>query len=206
MGEHRDGGWGGFVVGRSEVMMDLERTVDESVETVRGLKALAEPFERASKLLVGSLRGGGKVLICGNGGSAADAMHFATELVCRFEAERRHLPALCLNASGSDLTALANDFSSEAVFARQVEAFGKEGDMLVALTTSGNSANVAEALRASRKLGMVSIGLLGRDGGACRGLATAALLVRSDSTARIQEAHKVLIHALCREVDRAFAV
>lgn len=184
--------------------MKLDLIVQASLRVIDSLKELTDPFERASKSLIDSLESGGKVLICGNGGSAADAMHFATELVCRFVADRRHLPAICLNSSCSDLTAMANDFSYEEIFARQCAAFASPGDVLVVLSTSGNSRNVVRALEESRKNGMNSIALLGRDGGDCRGKATVELIVNSDSTARIQEAHKVLIHAFCEGVDEAF--
>ena len=184
--------------------MDFNAIVDESIETLSKLKDLGKEFEEAAKLLVGSLKSGGKALICGNGGSAADAMHLATELVGRFETERPHLPAICLNSSGPDLTALTNDFPYKEVFARQLRAFAKPGDLVIALSTSGRSENIEAALRESLELSVSSLALLGRDGGSCAGLASVEMIVASNSTARIQEAHQVIIHALCREVDMAF--
>lgn len=181
--------------------MNFQSLVDESIATLESLRNLSEPFERASQLLVNVLSSGGKVLTCGNGGSAADAMHLATELVCRFEKARRHLPAICLNASGPDLTAMANDFGYDGVFARQLEAFAEPRDLLIALSTSGKSPSIVEALKVAESRELNSIALLGKDGGECLGRATIELLVGSDSTARVQEAHQVLIHALCQSVD-----
>lgn len=184
--------------------MVLRGVVEESVQVMQALLFLEERFEKASSLLGKRLKEGGKVLLCGNGGSAADAMHMATELVCRFEKERRHLPAICLNSSASDLTALANDFSYEDVFARQLEAFAKRGDVLLAFSTSGKSANVLRALEKANDLGIESVAFLGNDGGDCLGLASYDLVVPSQSTARIQEAHKLLIHAFCLKIDSDF--
>ena len=117
----------------------LKGLVEESIMSMRSLLDLETEFERVSNALIRVLRNRGKVLLCGNGGSSADALHMATELVCRFEKERRHLPAICLNASSSDITAMANDFSYEEVFSRALEAYSSEGDLLVVFSTSGNS-------------------------------------------------------------------
>lgn len=185
--------------------MNLEEIIVESAETITSLRGLSEQFTAAGDLLVDCLKSGGKPLICGNGGSAADAMHFTTELVCRFEKERCHLPAICLNSSGPDITAMANDFAYEEIFARQLEAFATPCDLLIVISTSGLSSNVTRVLEAARSREIPSLALLGKNGGNCSGKATVELTVESESTARIQEAHAVLIHALCSVVDDAFA-
>jgi D-sedoheptulose 7-phosphate isomerase len=129
----------------------------------------------------------------------------STEFVCRFMTDRRPFPAICLNAHGGDLTAIGNDYAFTQVFQRQVYAFGKPGDVLLAITTTGNSENIRLAIAAANDIGMTSIALLGRDGGACRGLATVELLVPGDVTARIQEAQKLLIHTICESVEPRLA-
>jgi phosphoheptose isomerase len=154
-------------------------------------------------LLSGSFARHGKVLLCGNGGSAADAQHFATELVGRFKDDRRRaLPAIALNSDTTMLTAWSNDFTFEGVFARQVEALGSPGDVLIAISTSGESTNVLRALEEARSRGLRSIALLGRDGGAARRLADVSLVVPSRDTQHIQEVHIVLIHLICDLVER----
>ncbi len=156
----------------------------------------------AAELLVTSLRAGGKVLACGNGGSAADAQHFVAELVGRFVKERRAWPALALSTDTSVLTAVANDCGFDQVFARQVEAHGRAGDVLVAISTSGGSPNVLRAVDAARSRGLATIALTGRDGGALGRLAHLHLNVPSSSTARIQEVHATFLHVLCELVER----
>lgn len=153
------------------------------------------------------LRAGGKLLFCGNGGSAADAQHIATEFTVRFETTRQALPAIALSTDTSALTAASNDLGYEQVFARQVEALGRPGDMLVGITTSGKSPNVSAALVAARAAGLVTACLTGRDGGdiAARGLADHCLIVPSATTAHIQEVHIFLGHLLCAAADDAFS-
>jgi D-sedoheptulose 7-phosphate isomerase len=163
-------------------------------EALRILAGLVENLHR-------TLETGGKVLACGNGGSAADAQHFVGELVGRYCAERRALPALALNADGSVLTCLANDYEYARVFARQVEALGRPGDLLLALSTSGRSPNIVEALRTARVLKLTTVAFLGRDGGAARGLASHEIIVPSQETARIQECHGLMLHLLCEALD-----
>jgi len=179
----------------------LVDAVQESVTTLQGLVPLAEPFARAVVIMAVSLKAGGKVLACGNGGSAADAAHFTTELLCRYIGDRPALSAIALTNDGSFLTAAANDYGYDYVFARQVEGLGKEGDVLVGISTSGNSESVNAALRTARERGLKTVSLLGRDGGAARGLADVDLIVPGTATARIQEAHKVIIHAFCQAVE-----
>jgi D-sedoheptulose 7-phosphate isomerase len=149
-----------------------------------------------------ALRSGGKLMFCGNGGSAADSQHLAAELTGRFVNDRRPLAAIALSTDGSALTCIANDYAFEQVFERQVRGLGRAGDVLVAISTSGNSANVLRAAQAARELGLSVVGLLGRDGGQLKPLCDVAVVVPSDTTARIQEAHIFIGHALCALVEQ----
>ena len=166
-----------------------------------GLVELEPQVVLAADAIATALLGGHKLLACGNGGSAADASHLTTEFVCRYSRDRRPYPAISLATQGGDLTAIGNDYSFDELFARQVGAFGLPGDILVALTTSGQSENVRRALVAAKESGMITIGFLGRDGGSCAGLADIELMVRGEVTARIQEGHKLLIHTICEMVE-----
>jgi D-sedoheptulose 7-phosphate isomerase len=150
------------------------------------------------------LRRGCKVLVCGNGGSAADAQHFAAELTGRYLKERRALAAIALTTDTSALTAIGNDYSYDYIFARQVEALGRPGDVLVGISTSGNSANVIAAVESARALGVRTVGILGRDGGRLANLVDDALIVPSQVTARIQEIHEMVFHFWCEALDEAF--
>lgn len=162
----------------------------------------AADVERAARLIASAFAAGRKLLICGNGGSAADAQHVAGEFVNQFLAKgRRALPALALTTDGGVLTCVANDTGFERVFARQVEAFGGGGDVLLAITTSGNSPNVVAAAETARALGMKVVGLLGRDGGRVRPLCDLALVVAADDTQRVQETHNLIGHVLCHLVE-----
>ena len=183
------------------VMSPLSRALSESAEILKALPALEEPLTRAAGLVQRCLTSGHKVLVCGNGGSASDATHLATEFACRFVEDRRPYPALSLTADGELMTAVGNDYSFDELFARQVWAFGKPGDVLIALTTSGKSRNVLRALEEARRLGLESICFLGRDGGFTKGVATIDLPAPGPNTARIQEAHKLLYHVLCELVE-----
>jgi D-sedoheptulose 7-phosphate isomerase len=160
-----------------------------------------EALERLVLLVHRTLQKGGQVLVCGNGGSASDAQHFAAELIGRYREERRALAALALSADGSVLTCLANDYGYEQVFARQIEAHGRAGDLLLAISTSGRSPNVVRALERARALGLETAAFLGRDGGAAQALAGLAIVVPDAETARIQECHGLLIHLLCEGLD-----
>ena len=163
--------------------------------------ALCAATARAVALSVAALRGGRKLLLCGNGGSAADAQHWAGELVSRFHYDRPGLPALALTTDSSILTAIGNDYGYTRVFARQVEALGQAGDVLFALSTSGRSANVLAAMEAARARGMATVGFTGREGGAMAPLCDVLLLVPHESTPRIQEGHEVLGHAICAMIE-----
>ena len=155
----------------------------------------------AAELLIRAFGAGGKVLVFGNGGSASDAQHMAAELAGRFDRERPGLPGLALTANPSNLTAIGNDYGFDRVFARQVEAHGREGDVAVAISTSGNSPNVIAGVEAARQRGIHTVGLIGKGGGRLAGIVDVAVSVPSDSTARIQECHIAAIHVLCELVD-----
>ena len=185
----------------------IERHFAESIAVKQASVVLAPAIARAASQIVGTLRQGGKILSCGNGGSAADAQHFASELLGRFEVERAGLPAVALSTDTSTLTAIANDYSFEQVFARQVSALGNAGDLLLAISTSGNSGNVIAAVRAAHEKGMSVVALTGRKGGKIVAELAARdieLRVPSDRTARIQEVHLLMIHGLCDVVEEAF--
>ena len=181
--------------------MSIRASLNESIAAIRSIFDLEDTVAAAADLLRKTLLSGHKVLACGNGGSASDSAHFATELACRFVADRRPYPAISLTGDGGLLTAIGNDYSYAELFARQVRAFGTAGDLLVALTTSGKSENIKRALEQAKELGLRSIALLGRDGGSCLGLADVELLIPEQVTARIQEAHKVIVHLLCELVE-----
>ena len=179
----------------------LRNAIADATNCLQSLGGLKGEIAQAANLLVEALTGKKKVVACGNGGSAADAADFTTEFACRFVEDRRPYPALNLSQGGSLLTATANDYGFDEVFARQIRAFANAGDVLVAITTSGKSKNIRRALEEAKSSRLKSIALLGRDGGRCRGIADVDLIVTSNSTARIQEAHKFLLHVLCVIVE-----
>jgi phosphoheptose isomerase len=179
----------------------LNRTINDSVRTLKSLKDVEPQLSRAADLIDQCLRAGNKLLVCGNGGSAADASHFATELVVRFANDRTALPAICLASDSGILTAAANDYGFDEIFARQVAAFAQPGDVLICLTTSGKSKNLIRALEEAKARKLKTIAFLGRNGGSTIGIADLDLLVQSDSTARVQEAHQLLLHVLCEIID-----
>ena len=181
------------------------RQVNESAATVASLATQVARLAAAARLMVGILRRGGKVLTAGNGGSAAEAMHMAEELVGRFRADRRSLPGVALTSDGTALTCIGNDFGFDAVFSRQVEGLGRPGDLLVLFSTSGRAANLAQAVAAARRRRLRVLLLLGRDGGALAGQGDLEIIVPGTATERIQEAHQVVLHILLDAVERAFA-
>jgi D-sedoheptulose 7-phosphate isomerase len=183
----------------------LKSAVAAARETLQSIPDLAAQVESATDLIEQCLRAGNKLLVCGNGGSASDAAHFATELVVRFTKDRAAYPAIALAGDGGLLTAAGNDYGFDEIFARQVAAYGKENDLLICLTTSGKSKNVVRALEEAKTRKLKTVALLGRDGGSTIGLAEVDLLVRGDSTARIQEAHKLLLHVLCEALESRLA-
>ena len=178
----------------------------EHRELFATLDALAEPVAAAGEAVANALQGGGKVMFCGNGGSAADSQHLAAELTGRFINDRRPLAAMALSTDSSALTCIGNDYSFADVFDRQVRALGRPGDCLVGISTSGNSANVLKAMESARAMGMVTVGLLGRDGGKLKALCDFPVVVASASTARIQEAHILVGHTLCGLVEAHLGV
>jgi D-sedoheptulose 7-phosphate isomerase len=178
----------------------------ESAELkLAAVDTLAPLIARAASLMTECLLADGKLLACGNGGSAADAQHFAAELVVRFARDRIALPALALSTDPSIVTAIGNDLGFEAVFRRQVEAHGRPGDVAIGITTSGQSPNVVEALRVARERGLVTVGLTGRGGGKVASLVDHLIDVPHHDTARIQEVHGMVVHVLCQFVEEAMA-
>ena len=191
-----------------EAVARIAAMFDDSVETKRRASSVLAPAVAGAAVLMSeALQSGHKILSCGNGGSAADSQHFAAELVNRFETDRRALAAVALTTDSSTLTSIANDSSYDRIFCRQIEALGAPGDVLFAITTSGASANVTEAIRAAHENGMRVVLMNGKDGGAAAAAIRPAdieLRVPSDSTARIQEVHLLIIHCLCDFIDKVF--
>lgn len=181
--------------------MSLDQSISASARTLESLREISAEIDRAGELILATLRSGGKLLIFGNGGSAAEAQHFATELVGRYAKNRRSLPALSLNADGTAMTCIVNDYGYEHAFSRQIEGLAQPGDLVIALSTSGNSANVLAALQAARARGLKSLSFLGRGGGKAKGLASVDLIVPGDSGRTAQEAHLFLIHHFCDLID-----
>jgi len=175
----------------------LKNAIAAASTTLQSISDLESQIAKAADLTVECLANGKKALACGNGGSAADAADFCTELACRFVEDRRPYPAMNLSQGGSLLTATGNDYGFEEIFARQIRAFGNSGDVLIAISTSGKSKNIRRAIDEARDRKLKTIALLGRDGGVAAGVADVDLIVKGDSTARIQEAHKFILHVLC---------
>jgi len=191
-------------------MTDTRRIVShfkESIEVKQNsMTTLANAIADAASVMIDTLKNGGKILSCGNGGSAGDAQHFSAELLNRFEMERPGLPAVALTTDSSTLTSIANDYAFVQIFSKQVHALGNPGDCLLAISTSGNSPNVLDAVHAAHDRGMGIVALTGRDGGpiaAAMKDGDVELRVPSDRTARIQEVHLVMIHCLCDAIDQA---
>lgn len=189
--------------------MDLsayfDAELDEHDEVVRATRALKAEFIRLAEICVAAMNAGNKLLFFGNGGSAGDSQHLATELMVRYRVNRRALPAIALTTDTSLLTAAANDFGYETVFARQIEALGRAGDVAIGITTSGQSPNVIAALETARDMGMTAASLSGKDGGRLVGLADPLLIVPSQTTARIQEMHITVGQMLCDVLEQQCA-
>lgn len=179
--------------------------IEASLATVSSLLGNVDRIAAAADLMIAALHGGGKVLTAGNGGSAAEAMHMAEELLGRFRTNRRSLPGIALCADGTALTCIGNDFGYDALFSRQVEGLGAAGDLLVVFSTSGRAPNLAAAIDMARRRGMSVLALLGRDGGGLAGKADCEIIVPGQATERIQEAHQVLLHVLLDRVEQAFS-
>ncbi|MFZ4538710.1 phosphoheptose isomerase [Propionivibrio sp.] len=188
-----------------DLISRISQHFQESAQTkLDAIEMLAAPIAEAAEAMVGCLLGNGKILACGNGGSAADAQHFAAELVGRFEMERQGLAAIALTTDSSIMTAIANDYSYKAIFDKQVRALGQAGDVLLAISTSGNSANIIEAIHAAHDNDLRVVALTGKGGGEIAELlrdTDVHISVPSDRTARIQEVHLLIIHCLCDGID-----
>ena len=186
-----------------EIFENLLKGHQRAFEKTFQVKEL-EMMDHIARLLLSALKAGKKIMLCGNGGSAADAQHIAAEFVGRFEKERRSLPALALTTDTSALTAIGNDYSYDVIFSRQVEGLGNEGDVLIGITTSGNSRNILEAVRAAKTKKMHTVALTGKDGGKVKDLADLTLIVKSDKTSHIQEMHIFILHAVAEAVEKVF--
>jgi phosphoheptose isomerase len=182
-------------------MSPYSQSLRDALETFESLRALEPKITGAAELVLACLKSGGKLLLCGNGGSAADASHIATEFTCRFKEDRRPYPAISLTSDGGLLTAIGNDYVFQDIFSRQVRAYGRAGDVLIGISTSGKSRNVLSAIEEGKRIGMKSIVLLGKGGGFTKGAADIEIQVQGAVTARIQEAHKFLLHAICELVE-----
>lgn len=181
---------------------DLEHYLDRAVLTISSIRSLQTELGAAVDAIVECFTNQGKLLCCGNGGSAAEAAHFATEFLCRFLHDRPSLAAINLSADGSFLSATGNDYQFQHIFARQVDGLGRKDDVLVVFSTSGKSPNIVEALRVAPTRGLKSIALLGKDGGECKDLADISIIVPSQITSHIQEAHQVILHLICSAVEQ----
>jgi D-sedoheptulose 7-phosphate isomerase len=179
----------------------MHNQLDDLIATLGRFRTFQPEVERGGQLLVAALRSGNKILTCGNGGSAADASHMSEELVGRYKGERASLASFCLAADGPLLTCIGNDYGFEALFSRQVDGLGKPGDVLVTFSTSGNSANILNAIHAAKRKQMVVISLLGKDGGKAKGLSDLDLVVPSSVTARIQEVHTFVMHCWLETIE-----
>jgi D-sedoheptulose 7-phosphate isomerase len=182
-------------------MTKWQRAIEAHRDAISAAAELEHPIQNALSILTRALDAGNKILIFGNGGSAADAQHWAAELVGRFRKERKALPAIALTTDSSILTAISNDYRYDIVFSRQIEALAVRGDVVIGISTSGNSQSVSHGLETARSKGCATIGLLGRDGGRCAGLCDVALVVPSQDTARIQEVHMLIYHFLCELIE-----
>lgn len=178
----------------------LNESLDQTAALLPRVREMGPLIDQLAAMLTTAWDAGGKVMFAGNGGSAADAMHFAEELVVRYRRDRRGLAALAF-LDPTTVTCAGNDMGYDHIFSRQIEALGRPGDVFVGLTTSGNSVNVANAFALARKNGLKTVGFLGKDGGQCRALCDLALVVPSPVTARVQEMHKLIFHSLCEYVD-----
>lgn len=185
------------------ILESIKEGISLRTELLNNNQMISE-IETIGNLVSETLKKGNKVLLCGNGGSAADAQHIAAELVGRFVTERRGLPAIALTTDTSILTAVSNDYGFEQIYERQVEALGQKGDLLIGISTSGNSANILKALQKAQSIGITTIGLLGGKGGLCKPFCDYSLVVNSFEAARIQEIHITIGHILCGMVDNNF--
>ncbi len=183
---------------------DIEQTLLESSEIIKNSVSLSESIEKAIQIIVNCLKNNKKIVIFGNGGSAADSQHIAAEMIGRFLLERKSIPAISLTTDSSILTSLGNDYSYDVIFSRQCESIVNSGDVIIGISTSGNSKNVENGIIASKKIGATTIGLLGNNGGTIQNLVDLSITVNSSSTPRIQEAHRTIYHIICEHVEKLF--
>ena len=181
---------------------DIEDIFQSSIETIKKSSELSEDIEKSIDVIVNSLKNGNKIILFGNGGSAADAQHISAELIGKYNLERESFPAISLTTDTSILTAVSNDYSYEKIFSRQCESLVTKGDVVIGISTSGNSRNVLNGLITSKKNNAVLIGLLGNNGGQMKNIVDIPLVVESTSTPRIQEAHRVIYHIICEMVEK----
>ena len=186
-------------------MSSVQKIIEDSIVVKRAaFEENSKNIDDVIQLLIETLKSGKKLLICGNGGSASDSQHLAAELIGRFQKERQALPAIALSTDTSILTSLSNDYSFDIIFSRQVEGLGQEGDVLLGISTSGNSKNVVKALEAAKQKSMKTVALTGQGGGKLGEVADICIAVPSKVTARIQEAHITIMHAVCELVEEQF--
>ena len=186
-------------------MKSLEQEINDHIEVIKNLKKLSNKIEKITQQIVSTFQAGNKLLICGNGGSASDAQHIAGEFIGRFRKNRQPLGAIALNTDTSVITCVGNDFGFNKIFERQVAALGNVGDCLLVISTSGNSENLILAAQTAKKLGLTVVFFGGRDGGQLKEFTDISLIVPSDDTARIQEAHILAAHFICGKVELEFA-
>ncbi|MCM8832149.1 MAG: D-sedoheptulose 7-phosphate isomerase [Candidatus Omnitrophica bacterium] len=183
----------------------IKLAIEEHKVGIDFLFSNIEKIKEIALLFIKTLKKGGKIIFIGNGGSASDAQHLSAELVGRFKIDRKPLPAISLSSNISSLTALGNDFGFETIFEKQIQALGNKKDLLIGISTSGNSKNIISAIQAAKKIGMKTVGFLGRDGGALKNLVDVSFVVPIDDTARIQEIHILLGHIICEIIDQQYA-
>ena len=187
------------------MLITIKQEFESHLETINNvINNMEDDIETASAIIVDALKNGNKVLLCGNGGSAADAQHIAAELTGRYKTERRGLPGIALTTDTSALTAIGNDYGYDRVFDRQVESLAKKGDVIIGISTSGNSKNIINALNLGQELGCKTVGFSGRDGGDMNNVCDINLVVPSDNTPRIQEMHILFGHTICQIIDNNF--
>ena len=181
---------------------EIIKTIKETSNLILNSKNLSEKIEKAINEIIKCFSTGNKIIIFGNGGSAADAQHIVAEFIGRFQKERKSLPAIALTTDSSIITSLSNDYSYDIIFSRQCESLVSKGDVVLGISTSGNSKNVEEGIKTAKKRGAVTIGLLGGNGGTINNIVDISIVVKSTNTARIQEVHRVIYHIICGIVER----
>jgi len=185
-------------------MNEIEAIIDESSSTIQDIKNHTGNIQKTISLIISCFKNGKKLLICGNGGSAADAQHLAAEFVSKFEKDRESLPAIALSTDTSCITSIGNDYSFDYIFSRQCESLVNSGDIIIGISTSGKSNNIKNAFDIGKNKGATTIGLLGNDGGEAKKFSDISIIINSKSTARIQEAHRTIYHIICHFVEREF--